>query len=104
MATNGLLIAVRWEWDGTELTADAAAGVTVLNVLDSYALSIDETCWVGGTGPYTVTDQDEVADTITITPALSAAMRSEEHTSELQSLRHIVCRLLLERNRVVCGN
>src|SRR5262245_18824201 len=76
MATNGLLIAVRWEWDGTELTADAAAGVTVLNVLDSYALSIDETCWVGGTGPYTVTDQDEVADTITITPALSAAMET----------------------------
>src|ERR1035438_7546307 len=26
-------------------------------------------------------------------------MRSEEHTSELQSLRHLVCRLLLEKNR-----
>src|SRR5262245_65096201 len=26
-----------------------------------------------------------------------AAGRSEEHTSELQSLRHIVCRLLLEK-------
>src|ERR1035438_2201562 len=25
-------------------------------------------------------------------------MRSEEHTSELQSLRHLVCRLLLEKN------
>src|SRR5258705_2044945 len=25
-------------------------------------------------------------------------IRSEEHTSELQSLRHIVCRLLLEKN------
>src|SRR5258705_6068609 len=25
--------------------------------------------------------------------------RSEEHTSELQSLRHIVCRLLLEKKR-----
>src|ERR1035441_1771915 len=25
-----------------------------------------------------------------------AGMRSEEHTSELQSLRHLVCRLLLE--------
>src|SRR5262245_10392339 len=25
-------------------------------------------------------------------------MRSEEHTSELQSLRHLVCRLLLENN------
>src|ERR1035438_2111235 len=27
---------------------------------------------------------------------LSYSMRSEEHTSELQSLRHLVCRLLLE--------
>src|ERR1039458_10413652 len=27
----------------------------------------------------------------------SPAMRSEEHTSELQSLRHLVCRLLLEK-------
>src|SRR5437899_8627478 len=31
-------------------------------------------------------------------PAGSAAgCRSEEHTSELQSLRHLVCRLLLEK-------
>src|SRR5262245_64270508 len=29
----------------------------------------------------------------------SAASRSEEHTSELQSLRHLVCRLLLEKKQ-----
>src|SRR5205814_8143160 len=28
---------------------------------------------------------------------LSESTRSEEHTSELQSLRHLVCRLLLEK-------
>src|ERR1035441_2090265 len=28
---------------------------------------------------------------------LDPATRSEEHTSELQSLRHLVCRLLLEK-------
>src|SRR5262245_64336329 len=28
-----------------------------------------------------------------------AAVRSEEHTSELQSLRHLVCRLLLEKKK-----
>src|SRR5437899_5130229 len=28
------------------------------------------------------------------------AERSEEHTSELQSLRHLVCRLLLEKKKV----
>src|SRR5947199_10838954 len=27
-------------------------------------------------------------------------LRSEEHTSELQSLRHLVCRLLLEKKNV----
>src|SRR5262245_62872090 len=29
--------------------------------------------------------------------ALFCRIRSEEHTSELQSLRHLVCRLLLEK-------
>src|SRR5258705_8401685 len=28
-------------------------------------------------------------------------IRSEEHTSELQSLRHLVCRLLLEKKKKV---
>src|SRR5882724_5325783 len=28
---------------------------------------------------------------------LKKSLRSEEHTSELQSLRHLVCRLLLEK-------
>src|SRR5258705_9081031 len=31
--------------------------------------------------------------------ALAARARSEEHTSELQSLRHLVCRLLLEKKK-----
>src|SRR5258705_8142378 len=30
-----------------------------------------------------------------------ATERSEEHTSELQSLRHLVCRLLLEKKKKV---
>src|SRR5205814_7840223 len=29
-----------------------------------------------------------------------AGERSEEHTSELQSLRHLVCRLLLEKKKI----
>src|SRR5438045_7323900 len=29
----------------------------------------------------------------------TAGKRSEEHTSELQSLRHLVCRLLLEKKK-----
>src|SRR5437899_8062482 len=31
--------------------------------------------------------------------ATSWTLRSEEHTSELQSLRHLVCRLLLETKK-----
>src|SRR5205814_9315417 len=33
------------------------------------------------------------------TRGLSSKTRSEEHTSELQSLRHLVCRLLLEKKK-----
>src|SRR5262245_63090970 len=29
----------------------------------------------------------------------NVTLRSEEHTSELQSLRHLVCRLLLEKKK-----
>src|SRR5947199_3671392 len=31
--------------------------------------------------------------------AIAGGSRSEEHTSELQSLRHLVCRLLLEKKK-----
>src|SRR5205814_7196980 len=30
---------------------------------------------------------------------VAVVLRSEEHTSELQSLRHLVCRLLLEKKK-----
>src|SRR5262245_63553392 len=32
-------------------------------------------------------------------PQRQGHLRSEEHTSELQSLRHLVCRLLLEKKK-----
>src|SRR5262245_30674689 len=34
-------------------------------------------------------------------PAGARLVRSEEHTSELQSLRHLVCRLLLEKKKII---
>jgi len=33
-------------------------------------------------------------------PTRRPAMRSEEHTSELQSLTNLVCRLLLEKKKI----
>src|SRR5262245_64225331 len=37
--------------------------------------------------------------TLNFVPKMDA--RSEEHTSELQSLRHLVCRLLLEKKKKI---
>src|SRR5205814_6505215 len=36
---------------------------------------------------------------LALTARKPAPIRSEEHTSELQSLRHLVCRLLLEKKK-----
>src|SRR3712207_7570105 len=36
------------------------------------------------------------------TAAFAAAVRSEEHTSELQSRQYLVCRLLLEKKQLIC--
>src|SRR5437899_9472066 len=40
---------------------------------------------------------------VRIAPAIRITSdgRSEEHTSELQSLRHLVCRLLLEKKKIM---
>src|SRR5262245_64229289 len=42
---------------------------------------------------------DEVAVLLADAGAVGVGHRSEEHTSELQSLRHLVCRLLLEKKK-----
>src|SRR2546425_1534822 len=39
-----------------------------------------------------------------VTIGLSVAVRSEEHTSELQSLAYLVCRLLLEKKKIITQN
>src|SRR5947199_3591484 len=44
------------------------------------------------------TDQSAMALAEQSRPSLEK-QRSEEHTSELQSLRHLVCRLLLEKKK-----
>src|SRR5437899_5139152 len=42
---------------------------------------------------------DDASNRLTREEALKDVERSEEHTSELQSLRHLVCRLLLEKKK-----
>src|SRR2546429_6407952 len=43
----------------------------------------------------------EYDDSPTASPVASPRDRSEEHTSELQSRLHLVCRLLLEKKKII---
>src|SRR5205814_9925115 len=75
---------------GKQTTVDIDPGRTLAldDVLES---------WFGSNG---ATGTLEVRPlTVTTTSTTSTALRSEEHTSELQSLRHLVCRLLLEKKK-----
>src|SRR5258705_10180864 len=55
----------------------------------------DEVAWLE---PYPDRLLDAIADTSSRRSGYGSS-RSEEHTSELQSLRHLVCRLLLEKKK-----
>src|SRR5438045_6071620 len=68
----------------------------------------DKTCtgsWVNPGGETLDFSAEEITQTpswdyVFTTGAVKLkAARSEEHTSELQSLRHLVCRLLLEKKK-----
>src|SRR5687768_6745175 len=48
-------------------------------------------------GPLIVVHQDDYVELTLVNPKTST--RSEEHTSELQSRLHLVCRLLLEKKK-----
>src|SRR5258708_11192284 len=45
-----------------------------------------------------------VAIILIIATTISNSIRSEEHTSELQSPDHLVCRLLLEKKKHIANN
>ena len=77
MGINGLLTDVRWEWTGTEVTADLIAGTTVLPVLDPEAITEGENVWIAETGPYEILEADVDAATFTVTPGLLLDIDSE---------------------------
>src|SRR5258705_1210273 len=55
------------------------------------------------TGPWDFSMETPRPQALSITVELPDGVsyqRSEEHTSELQSLRHLVCRLLLEKKKI----
>lgn len=76
MAETGLLLEVRWEWDGTELAADAVQGADTISLLDPFALTVGDTIWLGqepGENPYEIVTIDMTTGNATITPVLLVA-------------------------------
>src|SRR5262245_42004389 len=73
--------------------------------VDNVHFAWREACQRGAipiTPPERIEDEDGVYDYATIQAygdTTHTFVRSEEHTSELQSLRHLVCRLLLEKKK-----
>src|SRR5262245_2431739 len=55
----------------------------------------------GRSGTESVRQRRIFAGLVTAQFACAVVLRSEEHTSELQSLRHLVCRLLLEKKKKI---
>src|SRR5262245_62196511 len=64
-----------------------------IKVLESQIAHID------GSGEYLIALRDAYRGAINQLRRAGRPTRSEEHTSELQSLRHLVCRLLLEKKK-----
>src|SRR3989441_5870537 len=72
----------------------------VLGVVASWRLATGQgSGWVATPSSPTVGDTIWLERTITDPPPRRDRDRSEEHTSELQSLAYLVCRLLLEKKK-----
>src|SRR5437899_12820139 len=62
-----------------------------------YTLSLHDALPIYRRNRYTI--QSDFARALYFLDGKQIQSRSEEHTSELQSLRHLVCRLLLEKKK-----
>src|SRR2546422_5137549 len=69
-------------------------GVRVLHVL-----GYDPAAWHANEGHAAFMLVERVRELVTRGTSFAEAVRSEEHTSELQSRLHLVCRLLLEKKK-----
>src|SRR5437899_9460041 len=66
-----------------------------------YTLSLHDALpiWAGVVGEDRRGPLRDADELVSIVSNVGIPQRSEEHTSELQSLRHLVCRLLLEKKK-----
>src|SRR5258705_4230791 len=89
----GAAVARRFAAEGAQL-------VLVARTVGGLEEADDAIRALGGTATLLPLDLTDFAKVDQIGPSLHqrfGRLRSEEHTSELQSLRHLVCRLLLEK-------
>src|SRR2546422_6290196 len=80
----------------------ATTEIYTLSLHDALPISLFDSCEIRGNrgsaagGLFASASQIALVNSV-----LAARLRSEEHTSELQSRLHLVCRLLLEKKKIV---
>src|SRR5947208_11046956 len=86
---------------GQSKIATCATFVDPITGVSTILCSTDNEVFVRGTGKSSFRNVTSALTTITLVAGSPATrvMRSEEHTSELQSPDHLVCRLLLEKKK-----
>src|ERR1035441_10992508 len=102
IATKSLIVAIMCT-DAMQPTGDpakwTAVGIPYMDAKSAIRLvsrippDVSGSVWMMSTALFSISGRNPSSRPKRLSPVL----RSEEHTSELQSLRHLVCRLLLEK-------
>src|SRR5690625_6496992 len=93
----GLCQGRRWAGDGGRATVGVRAGEGHPGGVGGVLPGSFRSTGAGPRGALRVSST--TAATVPATSTAPTTMRSEEHTSELQSRGHLVCRLLLEKKK-----
>src|SRR5207244_5072241 len=80
-------------------TGPATPEIYTLSLHDALPISRSSSPPGWWPAPRMRTGRGTQAGTFTVAGAVTGVVRSEEHTSELQSPDHLVCRLLLEKKK-----
>src|SRR5262245_64741865 len=88
-----------------EILDTSIVNVALPNMMGNLGATVDEISWV--VTSYIIANVIVIPMTSWLAGRFGrrryfvTSIRSEEHTSELQSLRHLVCRLLLEQKKSI---
>src|SRR2546422_10889347 len=95
-AGGSVAVAVRWSTSGGTITSSGL--YTADSIVGSY--QVTATAQVAATAPAAATATNTtISGSSSVKNRGPLTQRSEEHTSELQSRLHLVCRLLLEKKK-----